>query len=215
MTMPISSRSLILNRICTALTRNAIEESPKAPRHYLRRSDLTNQKCIQLMSERLREYEAECVECKPEHLVDAIADRLRASGRRRFVVPPDLNCEWLVPGFDWKIDNGLDHDEIEQCDGVVTAAFAGIAESGTIVLHHSPIEGRRIISLLPDYHLCILRAHQVVAVLPEYFELCTEPPQLVTYISGPSATVDIEMTRVKGVHGPRFLRVILVCNKEG
>ena len=105
---------------------------------------------------------------------------------------------------------GLSHHEIESCDGVVTAAFAGVADCGTIVLHHSPREGRRVLTLLPDFHLCILRSTQIVETLPEYFARCPQPPRLATYVSGPSATADIEMTRIKGVHGPRFLSVILV-----
>ena len=92
----------------------------------------------------------------------------------------------------------------------MTAAWAGVADSGTIVLHHGPMEGRRVISLLPDFHLCVLHESQVVETLPEYFARITEPPRLATYISGPSATADIEMTRIKGVHGPRFLSVIIV-----
>ncbi|MGA2571558.1 MAG: LUD domain-containing protein, partial [Terracidiphilus sp.] len=105
------------------------------------------------------------------------------------------------------------------------ASFCGVAESGTIVLHHSETEGRRVITLLPDWHLCVLRASQIVETLPEYFDRCKvreqgskgargqgagKLPTLVTWISGPSATADIEMTRIKGVHGPRFLHVILV-----
>ena len=93
---------------------------------------------------------------------------------------------------------------------MVTAAFCGIADSGTIVLHHSATEGRRVITLLPDWHLCILNASQVVETLARVLRRCEQPPALVTYISGPSATADIEMTRIKGVHGPRFLHVILV-----
>jgi L-lactate dehydrogenase complex protein LldG len=93
---------------------------------------------------------------------------------------------------------------------VVTGSFCGIADSGTIVLHHSALEGRRIVSLLPDWHLCVLYASRVVETLPEYFARCEQPPALATYISGPSATADIEMTRIKGVHGPRFVNVIVV-----
>ena len=78
------------------------------------------------------------------------------------------------------------------------------------MLHHSPAEGRRLLTLLPDWHLCILRSSQVVETFPEYFSRVQVPPALVTWISGPSATADIEMTRIKGVHGPRFLHVILV-----
>jgi L-lactate dehydrogenase complex protein LldG len=162
------------------------------------------------MIERLREYDAEVVETTASELPAAIEAQLRASGWQTFVAPEGLPAEWLARGFQWKIDGGLTTAEIEKTDGVVTAAFCGIADSGTIVLHHSPAEGRRVISLLPDWHLCILRANQVVETFPEYVDRCSEPPVLATYISGPSATADIEMTRIKGVHGPRFLHVILV-----
>jgi L-lactate dehydrogenase complex protein LldG len=168
------------------------------------------EECLARMIERLREYDAEVVETAPEQLPAAIAAQLEASGKRVFVAPAGLPVEWLVPGFDWKVDNGLSTAEIEAAEGVVTAASWAIADSGTIALHHSPLEGRRILSLLPDWHLCILKASQVVETLPEYFDRCAHPPILATYISGPSATADIEMTRIKGVHGPRFLHVILV-----
>lgn len=204
------SRLLILERI-----NDAIHDIPKAseddlPRNYVRHGSLDPAARVQLMIERLREYDADVVECSSEQLPATIAASLAASGRRKFVAPPGLPFAWLAPGFDWKIDEGLEYAEIELSEGVVTAASAAIADSGTIVLHHSAAEGRRVITLLPDWHLCILRASQVVETLPEYFERCTPPPALATYISGPSATADIEMTRIKGVHGPRFLNVILV-----
>jgi L-lactate dehydrogenase complex protein LldG len=169
---------------------------------------------MQLFAERLREYGAEVVECAPKELLAVIAAQLTGSGRHRFVIPAGLDAEWLLEGYAWKIDRGLPAIEIERCDGVVTAAFCGVADSGTIVLHHSGTEGRRVITLLPDWHLCILRASQVVETLPEYFDRCKQPPALATYISGPSATADIEMTRIKGVHGPRFLNVILVLDEN-
>jgi len=150
------------------------------------------------------------VEAKPDALPAAIAEQLAASGRRSFVVPGGLPAAWRVPGFEWKIDEALTTEEIEKAEGVITASFCAIADSGTIVLHHSETEGRLVISLMPDWHLCVLRASDVVETLPEYFARCTEPPELATYISGPSATADIEMTRIKGVHGPRFLHVVLV-----
>ncbi|HTB97934.1 MAG TPA: lactate utilization protein C [Terracidiphilus sp.] len=207
---PMPSRLLILDRLRTATVRPAHEESPILRRRYIRRGQLSEQARIQLMADRLWEYDAEVVKCTSENLVGAITDRLQMSKRLRFAAPAGLPAEWTVPGFDWKIDHNMTYEEIEQCDGVVTTAFAGIAESGTIVLHHSQSEGRRALSLLPDWHLCILRTDQVVETLPEYFDLFRNAPQFATYISGPSATADIEMTRIKGVHGPRFLNVILV-----
>jgi L-lactate dehydrogenase complex protein LldG len=190
--------------------------------------------------ERLREYDAEVVECEPDGLAAMITAVMAASGRHQFVAPPGIPAEWYVEaawkieGFECTFDDGLTTEEIEQAEGVVTGCFCGVAESGTIVLHHSPAEGRRILTLLPDWHLCVVRASQVVETLPEYFDKCREQgnkgtreqenreqrsekrdqgaeglPKLVTWISGPSATADIEMTRIKGVHGPRFLNVIL------
>jgi L-lactate dehydrogenase complex protein LldG len=210
------TRQRILDNICSALHpsnngANAAADTYNAlPRAYIRRGQLTAEARIALMIERLREYDAEVIESTPENLTTSIAAQLTASGKKIFAAPEGLPTSWLIPGFDWKIDHALAHDDIEQAEGVVTAASFGVADSGTIVLHHSATEGRRVLTLLPDWHLCILRASQIVQTLPEYFEQCAQPPALVTWISGPSATADIEMTRIKGVHGPRFLHVILV-----
>jgi L-lactate dehydrogenase complex protein LldG len=222
MSATVICRSEILDRIHTATGSFAktaaqiAEDYAALSRNYTRRGQLTPQARIELMIERLREYDAEVVECSPEELPDTIAAQLAASGKLIFVTPPGTPAGWMVTaawqitGFEWNIDHGLATSEIEQAEGVVTAAFCGIADSGTIVLHHSPAEGRRVLTLLPDWHLCILKASQVVETLPEYFSRCPQPQPLVTWISGPSATADIEMTRIKGVHGPRFLHVILV-----
>jgi len=204
------SRQQVLDRI-RAATRNSTrgDEQPLAAvaRDYIQKGKLTLRACHERFIERLREYDADVVECEPERIGGTIVAQLKASGRRKFVVPDGLPAEWLVEGFDWKIDKGLSANEVEE---VVTACFCGVAESGTIVLHHGSTEGRRVISLLPDWHLCVVRASQVVETLPEYFARCERTPELVTWISGPSATADIEMTRIKGVHGPRFLNVVLV-----
>ncbi|MGA2571439.1 MAG: lactate utilization protein C [Terracidiphilus sp.] len=215
-----SSRATGLDRIHAA-TRNSAATAAQAAgeyagltRDYVMRGKLTVSACHERFVERLREYDAEVVECAPEGLADAIRAQLAASGRRKFVVPEGLPAEWLAEGFEWKIDRGLTAQDVEQAEGVVTACFCGVAESGTIVLHHSAAEGRRVISLLPDWHLCVVRASQIVETLPEYFARYEEPPRLVTWISGPSATADIEMTRIKGVHGPRFLNVIVVKDKD-
>ena len=205
------ARQQILDRIAQATSRGRASASREhLPRDYAHLGLLDKHERVELMIERLREYDAEVVECEPNNLPTCIAECLRSSGKRIFVAPPGLPAEWLVHGFSWKVDHDLTHAAIEASDGVITACFAAIADSGTIVLHHSPSEGRRIISLLPDWHLCILRVSQIVETLPEYFALCKRIPRLATYISGPSATADIEMTRIKGVHGPRFLHVIVV-----
>jgi L-lactate dehydrogenase complex protein LldG len=93
----------------------------------------------------------------------------------------------------------------------LTGCTVAIAETGTIVLQNAPAQGPRILSLVPDYHLCVVFAEQVVATVPEAFEWLRGSSHLpTTFVSGPSATADIEMTRIKGVHGPRFLDVLIV-----
>jgi L-lactate dehydrogenase complex protein LldG len=209
----MTSREHVLARVRRATSNGAADPATgyaALERKYVRAGRLKSEERIALMTERLREYDAEVVECSQNELVSTIAAQLAASGRRAFVAPPGLPSAWLVPGIDWKIDNGLATEQIEQTEGVVTASFCGIADSGTIVLHHSEMEGRRVISLLPDWHLCVLRECEVVETLPEYFARCIVAPRLATYISGPSATADIEMTRIKGVHGPRALTVLLL-----
>jgi L-lactate dehydrogenase complex protein LldG len=212
--MSMSSRQRILERMRSATRTTASAQLGQAyaalSRDYIRHGGLTREACVARMIERLRGYDAKVIEAAPEQLLDAIRAQLESSGKRIFVAPQGLPSEWLIPGFDWKIDHGLTTAEVEASEGVVTAAFCGIADSGTIALHHSPAEGRRLLTLLPDWHLCILRASQVVETLPDYFDRCPKVPALATYISGPSATADIEMTRIKGVHGPRFLQVILL-----
>lgn len=210
------SREKVLAHIRSA-TRAAAEDSGQLAeryaalqRNYIRRGQLDERALIEKMIERLRDYDAEVVECAQADLPNAIAAQLRASGKHLIVAAPETPPAWLVPGIDWLIDRRLSASEIEKAEGVLTAAFCGIADSGTIVLHHSESEGRRMLTLLPDWHLCLLRASQVVETLPEYFVRCPRPPSLATFISGPSATADIEMTRIKGVHGPRCMAVILV-----
>jgi L-lactate dehydrogenase complex protein LldG len=232
------SRKKVLEAIRAATAGSASRNAAAAvaegyseiPRDYVRRGDMTVSARHERFVERLREYDAEVVECEPNGLAAAIAAQIAASGRRRFVAPPGIPAAWYVEAA-WKIeglectfDHGLPVGEIEQAEGVLTGCFCGVADSGTIVLHHGPAEGRRVVSLLPDWHLCVVYMSQVVETLPEYFDRCvireqvsgiraqgvSELPRLVTWISGPSATADIEMTRIKGVHGPRFLHVILV-----
>ena len=216
MKTPHTSREEVLDRIRKETA--SVSLSPRAlpsgyagiSRSYVRKGELSTPDKIALLIARLRDYDADVAESTLDSLSGCIQAVLSSSGRHTFGAPSGLRATWIVPGFDWKIDNGMGNDHIEALDGVVSAAFCAIAESGTIVLHHSRTVGRRPLTLLPDWHLCILLASQVVETLPEYFARVQQPPELVTWISGPSATADIEMTRIKGVHGPRHLRVILV-----
>jgi L-lactate dehydrogenase complex protein LldG len=211
--MTAGSRQMILESMRAGLREHTDElraDYAQLPRRYKQQGSMSVAEKLTLMVERLREYDADVVECTEAALNETIAAQIAASGRRVLAAPPDLPRTWLASGVNWRLDHGLSHQQIEEADGVVTSSFCGIAESGTIVLHHTATEGRRVLTLLPDWHLCVLRGSQVVETLPEYFARCAEPPRLATYISGPSATADIEMTRIKGVHGPRFLSVVLV-----
>jgi L-lactate dehydrogenase complex protein LldG len=210
------SRARVLDGIRSATASVASDSAVLAqlhaaiPREYIRQGTLSESAKIALLVERLRDYDANIIECNMDELHDTICAALTTSGRRTFGAPPSLKAAWMPSDFDWTIDAGLSHEQIEKLDGVVTGASCAIADSGTIVLHHTSTEGRRVLTLLPDWHLCILHVNDVVETFPEYFARVQHPPPLVTWISGPSATADIEMTRIKGVHGPRHLNVILV-----
>jgi len=213
--MTSDSRAMILEQVRKATGTSASSAELQSSdagidRDYIRSGKLGATERVALMIERLREYDADVVQTGPHDLTMAIAAQLKASARHCFVVPEGVPEAWMPGGYEFRIDRNLSASEIDQCEGVLTGAFCGIADSGTIVLHHSAREGRRLISLLPDWHLCVLYASQIVKTLPEYFARCDQAPVLATYISGPSATADIEMTRIKGVHGPRFLNVIVV-----
>ncbi len=178
------SRARILDRIATATRSGSGSAYESLPREYVHRGSLDRTASLNLLIERLREYGAEVVQCSPSEIPARIAAILQAGSKHLLVAPPGLDPSWLVSGIEWKLDHDLPHDEIETCEGVVTAAFAAIADSGTIVLHHSATEGRRVISLLPDWHLCILRTSQVVETAPEYFARCAKPPHLASCCAG-------------------------------
>lgn len=154
-------------------------------------------------AERVADYRAVVERCPAADLAARVAAALPAGAR--VVVPAGLTVP--VPGADE--DAGFTAAELDDYDAVVTEARVGIAETGTIVLDHGPGQGRRAISLVPDRHVCIVRADQVVPDVPDALPLL-DPRRPHTWISGPSATSDIELDRVEGVHGPRTLHVLLV-----
>jgi L-lactate dehydrogenase complex protein LldG len=127
------------------------------------------------------------------------------------VVPAGLEAEWLPSGVEFVVDEGLAAAELDAVDGVMTGATLAIAETGTVVLQNVAGQGRRAVTLVPDYHLCVVRVEDVVETVPEAMgRLQATAGLATTFFSGPSATADIEMTRIKGVHGPRFLDVIVI-----
>ena len=173
--------------------------------------ELAGPALLDLLEERLIDYRATVRRCAPPDLAAEVGAALTARGARRVVVPPGLSRLALPPGVEAVPDDGLAPAELDGLDGVITGAAVAIAETGTIVLDGSPDQGRRAITLVPDYHLCLLHAAQVVHLVPEavaQLEATADRP--LTWISGPSATSDIELSRVEGVHGPRTLEVILV-----
>jgi L-lactate dehydrogenase complex protein LldG len=166
---------------------------------------------LDVLAERLADYRAVVRRAAPADLAAAVATALTERGARRVVVPPGLDLPALPPGVEAVTDDGLSAPDLDGFDGVITDAAVAIAETGTIVLDGSPGQGRRAITLVPDYHLCLVRAEQVVELVPEAIaRLAPRCDQPLTWISGPSATSDIELSRVEGVHGPRTLEVILV-----
>ena len=157
---------------------------------------------VALFAERVADYRAVVERCTPRQLKARLTAALPEG---RIVVPAGLSV--TVP--DAVVDDGLSAAELDACAAVVTDATVGIAETGTIVLDHGPGQGRRAITLVPDVHVCIVRADQVVADVPDAMPRL-DPTRPLTWISGPSATSDIELSRVEGVHGPRTLHVLLV-----
>ncbi len=152
--------------------------------------------------ERVADYQAVVTRVGVEGVPDAISSAL--SGRTA-VVPAGL--QWTIPNG--VVDSGQSAAELDQFDAVVTAAALGIASTGTIVLDHGPGQGRRALTLVPDLHVCVVTVDQIVSGLPETVARL-DPTRPTTWISGPSATSDIELNRVEGVHGPRALHVIVV-----
>lgn len=194
----MSAKQQILSRVRDAIGRR----EPLAPVTRAYRQDLPAN--LETFVDRLLDYNATVYRCHEAGIPQTIAEALAARGKKRIVVPPAL--AWLPTGIP---DANLTHAELDTMDGVLTACTAGIALTGTIVLTHGPLEGRRALTLIPDYHLCVVYARQVFETVPQAIRsLPRNRP--VTTISGPSATADIEMTRVKGVHGPRTLDIVLV-----
>ena len=191
---------------------SALPEAARAweqlPRTYRIASAHPPEALLALLFDRLRDYDAE-VEQTSVAGVQGVLERVLAERNYpRMLVARGMS---LIALANCSEDVDFSPAQLDCFEGVLTEATLAIAETGTLVLQNVPGQGRRAATLVPDFHLCVLRVADIVATVPEAVRRLAQTATLpTTFISGPSATADIEMTRIKGVHGPRFLYVVLV-----
>ncbi|NML50883.1 lactate utilization protein C [Streptomyces sp. R302] len=207
--MSQNSRERILARIRSAVA--DAPEAPEVPRTYLTRHTPDDPDAVlDLLHENLADYRAHVHRADRDGLPALIARLLEERGARSVAVPDGLPDGWLAgAGVERVPDTALTPAALDAVDAVVTGCALAVAETGTIVLDGGPGQGRRALTLVPDLHVCVVREDQVVASVPEALPRL-DPRRPLTWISGPSATSDIELDRVEGVHGPRTLEVVLV-----
>lgn len=207
----MSAREVVLARLRAAL--GTAGEAVEVGRAYRRGGELDATATVELFAERVDDYRATVRRADVGTLAAVIAGVVRDAGHRRVAVPSGLDAAWLA-GLPREVEVRRDHHdqpaaELDAVDVVITGAAVGIAETGTIVLDAGPDQGRRALTLVPDHHLCVVPAELIVQTVPEGLARL-DPTRPLTMISGPSATSDIELDRVEGVHGPRVLDVVLL-----
>ncbi|MET8679533.1 LUD domain-containing protein [Streptomyces sp. NPDC004647] len=217
----MSSRDTVLGRIRRALADVPDDERPEdvpVGRDYLRVHDERSPaRTGALLAEHLADYRAVVYHCSAAELAALIARLLADRKTRKVVVPGGLPTGWLADAAAEGVEvvqdaEGSSAAELDAVDSVVTGCAVAIAETGTVVLDGGPDQGRRRITLIPDHHICVVRVPgQIVDSVPQALERL-DPGRPLTWISGPSATSDIELDRVEGVHGPRTFEVVLVTN---
>ncbi len=197
-----NARTVVLARVAAALA--ARPPAPDVPREY-RRAGTLGPADVDLFADRLRDYRAHVRFAPTDGIAEAIAEALRERGAQHVVAAPGVPATWAPHANRSEVDTAtLDH-----ADAVLTACHVAIAATGTIILDHdAPDQGVRALTLLPDYHLVVVRRDQIVADVPDAVAALTDI-RTQTWISGPSATSDIELERVEGVHGPRTLEVVV------
>ncbi|QRP49376.1 LUD domain-containing protein [Amycolatopsis sp. FDAARGOS 1241] len=191
----MTARDAILGAVRSALA-SADRADAAVPRGY--RAVPAPADVVELFATRVVDYRATLTRCAPSDVPGVVRTTL---GPARSVLVPD--------GFPYPVEGLPDADDLDTVDAVVTTAAVGIARTGTLVLDHGPGQGRRALTLVPDTHVCVLPTTRIVPGVPDAIDLL-DPARPQTWISGPSATSDIELNRVEGVHGPRNLHVILV-----
>ena len=207
----MSARDEVLGRVRLALRDVPADEAPAdvvVPRDYRRSAPAS----VARFAERVADYRATVRRARSDSIAAAVATALRERSAGRVVVPAGLPADWLsqVDAAVVRDSHDLSYADLDEMAGVVTGCAVAIAETGTIVLDGGPTQGRRAITLVPDYHLCVVFADQIVGSVPEALAT-VDPTRPLTFISGPSATSDIELDRVEGVHGPRTLDVLVAA----
>ena len=213
-----NAREEMLSRIREALQDVPTSEQPEAvdvARTYLHSGTAEHAEMIERFIERVADYKVNVKRVEARDLPQAIAAACAEHGVRRLVVPVDLPSDWPPAGIELlRDDPPLSNEQLDTSSGVLTSCALGIAQTGTIVLDSGTAQGRRVLTLLPDYHLCVINEEQIVDLVPEAIAKLSEAVKLhgrpLTFVSGPSATSDIELNRVEGVHGPRTLDVLVV-----
>jgi L-lactate dehydrogenase complex protein LldG len=213
-----SAREQILTRVRAALHDVPAGEGPDdvtVARDYRRRGERSPEQRLACLTARLHDYNATVRRVQTGGVAAAVAQACRELGLERVAVPPGLTRSWRPEGVEVIEDRGLSARELDAIDGAVTGCAAAIAETGTLVLDGLELSGRRVLTLVPDNHICIVGADQVLDQVPEAVAALApavrERRVPVTLVSGPSASSDIELQRVEGVHGPRHLLVLIVC----
>ncbi|MBA3843331.1 MAG: LUD domain-containing protein [Actinobacteria bacterium] len=203
------ARTEVLARIA-AIPR---EPAPEPSRDYRVSGERSADEVVELFCTRAADYRAEVVRVDAAAVATAIVRILAAHGAQRVGIGPGLRSEWRPAGCELVDESALDVAGLDRLDGAITGCTVAVAETGTIVLSGSPEEGRRALTLVPDLHVCVVMREQIVELLPEGIRLLgplvRSEGRPLTLISGPSATSDIELDRVEGVHGPRRLAVVV------
>jgi iron-sulfur cluster protein len=211
------ARADILRRIRAALGDAA---PPEVPRNYRTSDERGRDEIVTLFAERVAEYRATVHRAGDDGVAATVQRIAEEEGARRIAIPADLAAEWrpAADGGPMPVelieDDGLSVEQLDALDGALTGCAVAIAETGTFVLDGGVGQGRRALSLVPDLHVCVVREDQVVGLVPEAvgeLEQAVRAGRPLTFVSGPSATSDIELDRVEGVHGPRVLHVVLVA----
>jgi L-lactate dehydrogenase complex protein LldG len=208
---PTDAKAALLGRIRAALAGAPGEVA--VPRAYHQTSGAARERLVHDFVERASDYRAAVYRVGEAGLRDRVAAVCAERSAARLAVPSDLPDAWLSEGVTWVRDAGLAHRELADLDGVLTGCALAVAQTGTVVLDGGAYQGRRALTLLPDLHLCVVFEHHIVGTVPEAVAALAEAARArrpLTFISGPSATSDIELSRVEGVHGPRNLVILLV-----